>query len=65
MAVRKADKPIHRHSCQGAHEELASCSVGAAYQHHLRVERCEKRLRILHPGENRLGPYEGVGDHCI
>ena len=25
----------------------------------------EMRLRILHPGEDHLGPCERVGDHCI
>ena len=65
MAVLKADEPIHGHPRQRAHKELASRGIGAAYQHHLRVECSEMRLGVLHPGENHLGSRERVGDNCI
>ena len=65
MAVWKVDEPMHSHSCQGAHKELAPHGIGAAYYLHLRVECSEMRLRILHPGEDHLGPCERVGDHCF
>ena len=65
MAVWKADEPIHCHPRQGAHKELASRSVGDAYQHHLHVECSEMRLRILHPSEDHLRSCERVGDYRI
>ena len=51
MTLWEADEPIHGHSSQGAHEELAPYDIRAAYQHHLRVERSEVRLRVLYPCE--------------
>ena len=65
MATGEADEPVHGHSCQGAHEELASYGIGAAYQHHLRVERSEMCFGILHPCEDHLGPCECVGDQRL
>ena len=65
MTLWEADEPVHGHSSQSAHEELAPYGVGAAYQHHLRVERSEMCLRVLHPCERHLGPSECVGDHRL
>ncbi len=65
MAVWEADEPVHGHSSQRAHEELAPYGVEAAYQHHLHVERSEMRLGILHSRERHLRTYERVRDHRI
>ena len=55
MAIQKANKPVHGHPSQSAHEELALYSVRAAYQHHLRVERIEMCFGVFHPCEGYLG----------
>ena len=65
MTLWKDDEPVHGHPSQGAHEEFPPYGIGAAYQHHLRVERSEMRLRVLHPCERHLGPSECVGDHRL
>jgi len=65
MTLREADKPVHGHPSQGAHEELAPYGIKAAYQHHLRVEHSEVRLRVLYPCEGYFGPRECVGDRCL
>jgi len=65
MTLGEADESVHGHPSQGAHEELAPYSVGAANQHHLRVKRSEMHLRVLHPCERHLGPSECVGDCTI
>ena len=65
VAVWKADEPVHDHSSQHTDEELAPYGVGATYQHHLRVERSEMRLGILHSLERHLRTYERVRDHRL
>ena len=65
MTIREADEPVHSHPSQGAHKELALGNVRTAYQDHLCVKCSEVRLRVLHPGEDHLGPRERVRDHCI
>ena len=65
MAIQKANEPVHGHPSQSAHEELAPYGVGAAYQHHLRVERSEMCFEVLHPREGYLGSHECVGDHPL
>ena len=65
MTLREADEPVHSQPSQGAHKELALGSVRAAYQDHLCVKYNEVRLRVLHPGEDHIGPRERVWDHRI
>ena len=65
MAIREADEPVHRCSCQGAHEQLASHRIGPTKQHHLCMKSCEVSLRVLCPSEGHLEPYECGWYHNI
>ena len=65
MAIREADEPVHRCSFQSAHEQLALHCIGAPNQHHLCMEGRKVGLRVFHPGEGHLGPYQRGWYHCI
>ena len=65
MAIWKADKLVHCHPCQRAHEELAPHGIRAANQHHLRVKRSEVCLGIFHSCERHLRSYERVRSYRL
>ena len=65
MAIKEADELVHGRSCQSAHEQLAPHRIGAPNQHHLCMESRKVGLRVFHPGEGHLGPYEHGWYHCI